>query len=398
MRLTLLYDHRFFRDAEGVVFSQQNYNYPLFAKRYLSVFDGLRIVARVDPHPRPRPPEKQTEGPGVELISLGDWHGPVEYLRRSLGVRRKLRASIPVDSAVIMICPGVLGSIARGWLVAAGRPYGAEVISDPWDLFGPGAVRHPLRPVFRRWFSRQLRQQCRDASTAQYVTQFALQRRYPCAGESFGVSDVDLPEEALAAEPRGVRREPRPITLVTVSTLAQMYKAVDVLIDAVGRCLARNVDLRLVLIGDGKHRAELEARAAARGLGDRVRFLGQLPAGAAVRAELDRADVFMLASRQEGLPRAMVEAMARGLPCIGSTVGGIPELLPAEDMVPAGDVAALEQKICEVAADPERLARMSARNLQTARNYREAVLTQRRTAFYRSLKDQTQAWLDNGRR
>jgi glycosyltransferase involved in cell wall biosynthesis len=125
---------------------------------------------------------------------------------------------------------------------------------------------------------------------------------------------------------------------------------------------------------------------------DRVTFRGQLPAGPEVRAELDQADVFLLPSRTEGLPRALVEAMARGLPCVGSTVGGIPELLPAEDMVPPGDAGALASKIREVVTDPARMARMSERNLRAAQDYRQDVLQPRRDAFYRHVRERTEAW------
>jgi len=89
----------------------------------------------------------------------------------------------------------------------------------------------------------------------------------------------------------------------------------------------------------------------------------------------------------------MVEAMARGLPCIGSTVGGIPELLAPEDMVPPGDVTALANKIREVVTDPERIARMSARNLEKAKEYREEVLYERRKKFYRYVPEVTEEWL-----
>ena len=122
-----------------------------------------------------------------------------------------------------------------------------------------------------------------------------------------------------------------------VGSFEQMYKAPDVLLDAFCRCISLGLDLQLVLVGDGRHRQSLKSRARRFNLGDRIQFLGWLPAGEAVRHELDRADVFVLPSRVEGLPRAMVEAMARGLPCIGSRVGGIPELLHPEDMVPPGD-------------------------------------------------------------
>ncbi len=117
------------------------------------------------------------------------------------------------------------------------------------------------------------------------------------------------------------------------------------LLDAVAVCVGEGLDLDLVFLGDGKYRSALEARAAAHGLADRVCFRGQLATRQAVRDALDQADVFVLPSYQEGLPRAMIEAMARALPCIGSTTGGIPELLPSEYLVAPGDVGALALKI-----------------------------------------------------
>ena len=166
------------------------------------------------------------------------------------------------------------------------------------------------------------------------------------------------------------------------------------LIDAVADCVRAGLDLLLILVGEGKHRPELEAQAAARGLCGRIHFRGQLTAGEAVRQQLDEADLFVLASYTEGLPRAMIEAMARRMPCLGSHVGGIPELLAPEDMVPPGDRAALASKLHEVVTDPARLARMSARNLVKAREYRADCLRDRQIAFYRYLHEQTEASLE----
>jgi len=92
-------------------------------------------------------------------------------------------------------------------------------------------------------------------------------------------------------------------------------------------------------------------------------------------------------SRAEGLPRALVEAMARGCPCIGSNVGGIPELLAADDLVPPNDPEALARKIMEVTADPERMKAMSARNLSRAKEFDPEVLRNMRLAFYRYVRD-----------
>ncbi|GAJ04944.1 unnamed protein product, partial [marine sediment metagenome] len=89
----------------------------------------------------------------------------------------------------------------------------------------------------------------------------------------------------------------------------------------------------------------------------------------------------------EGLPRAMVEAMARGMPCIGSSVGGIPELLADEDIVPPADVKALADKMEEVLRDVSRLERMARRNLQTAQEYRRSELSKRWVEFYKKVAE-----------
>jgi len=104
--------------------------------------------------------------------------------------------------------------------------------------------------------------------------------------------------------------------------------------------------------------------------------------------------MFVLPSRVEGLPRAMIEAMARALPCIGSSVGGIPELLAPEDIVPPGDIKALADKIREVLSTPGRLEKMSARNLEHARQYSEDALRINRNRLYRHLKEITTNWLN----
>ena len=85
----------------------------------------------------------------------------------------------------------------------------------------------------------------------------------------------------------------------------------------------------------------------------------------------------------------MLEAMARGLPCIGSAVGGIPELLHEEDLVTPDNPAELAEVLKEVLSRPERIERMSARNLQKAQTYSAAILSAQRQRFFRALKELT---------
>ena len=340
-----------------------------FWARYLDVFDEACLLVRA--HPRAAPPEgwKRATGPGVKAAPLPDSVGAWGFVSHFVQITRTIRAVLSDAEAVLVRIPCHIGGQVRRHLPER-RPYGAEVVGDPYDTFAPGSVRHPLRPFFRSWFPRQLRDQCAGACATAYVTERALQRRYPpqLGGFSTNFSDVELPEAAFVPEPRPSRREASSTALILVGSLAQLYKAPHVLLDAMAACVGKGLDLRLTIIGDGKHRSELEARTRTLGLAGRVRFLGQLTAGDPVRQELDRADLFVLPSLTEGLPRAMIEAMARALPCIGSTVGGIPELLLPEDMVPPGDAAALARKICEVVTAPERMARMSPATWQRPEN------------------------------
>jgi glycosyltransferase involved in cell wall biosynthesis len=157
------------------------------------------------------------------------------------------------------------------------------------------------------------------------------------------------------------------------------------------------LNLRLEVIGDGRRKPELEALAERLGIRERVAFLGHLPAGDEVRKALDRANVFVLPSRQEGLPRAMLEAMARGLPCIGSTIGGIPELLDQEDLVPPANSVRLAALIEAVVTDPGRMEAMAERCFAKAQEYREDVLRARRKEFLCFVRQETEKWLASAR-
>lgn len=385
-------EYRFKRTPDGAVWTPTTFPYA-FWQRYLTVFEAVRIIARVGAVPQADSSWQRVDGPGVTLGAVPDYHGPREFAGKILQVQRATRAAVQWGDAVIMRVSSTLAECIEPKLRSRGYPYAVEVVADPYDVFAPGSVRHPLRPFLRWYAPLKLRRQCSRACAAAYVTRMALQQRYPCPKSALGISDVELPDQAFRAAPRSWPEPARPLTLIFIGLLDQFYKAPDVLIDAVAHCVRQGLDLQLIMVGDGQQRARLAEQARQHGLGERVHFRGLLRSGASVWAELDRADVFVLPSRQEGLPRAMVEAMARGLPCIGAQVGGIPELLEPQDLVEPGNTSALATKIVEVAGDPARMERMSARNLREASAYHDAALTEQRTAFYRQVQHTTENWL-----
>lgn len=125
-------------------------------------------------------------------------------------------------------------------------------------------------------------------------------------------------------------------------------KGADVLIAALDSL--RDVPLVVSVLGDGRLRPRLETLAARRGLGDRVRWFGNLPAA---RQLFSAFDVFVLSSRTEGTPIVLFEAMAAGAPIVATEVGGVPDVVSSKEalLVPPEDPASLAEAIRRVYAD-----------------------------------------------
>jgi colanic acid/amylovoran biosynthesis glycosyltransferase len=117
---------------------------------------------------------------------------------------------------------------------------------------------------------------------------------------------------------------------------------------------AKGMRVACVLIGDGPERPALETLSHRLGMGDSIRFAGAQAHGETL-AQVAEADIFVLASFAEGLPVALMEAMALGVPCISTMIAAIPELIHNRDnslLVPASNVEALSAAVIELAADP----------------------------------------------
>src|SRR5215813_1170225 len=265
MDLTIALDQRFWRTPDGRCWSQTVFPRAYWS-RYLTVFREVRIVARV--HETAVAPATWTrvDGDGVTLTALPGYLGPWQFLRQANRVRAAVDRAVADASAILLRVPGLISSIANR-LLSPGRPYGLEVLGDPYDVFAPGAVRHPLRPLLRYGFTKELQRQCRAAPCTLYVTRSALQRRYPPPrgpsgwSETFsiGVSDVELPEDAFVHEsqlPDKSAYQPNAgrngrFAIIFVGMLEVPYKAADVLLAAFARCVQSGLDAALTIVGDG---------------------------------------------------------------------------------------------------------------------------------------------------
>jgi glycosyltransferase involved in cell wall biosynthesis len=165
----------------------------------------------------------------------------------------------------------------------------------------------------------------------------------------------------------GPTRSPGPPSVVSVARLGPT-KGLEILIDAAADLARSKCCFRVEILGDGPLRSELEARVRALGVEDRVRLEGAV-SRAEVARRLGGATVFALpctvigAGRHDGLPVAILEAMAAGLPVVTTPVGGIPEAIVSGEngrMVRPGNSSALRLALDEILGDPALRRRLGS--------------------------------------
>ncbi len=357
-----------------------------FWREFLEIFDQVEPIARVRCAATVSPGWIRADGPGVVFHPVADYRGLWSFLRRSPRVLRDCFrwASLP---GVILLRTGNLSSFCSLKLWLSRRPYAMEILGHAGESSARVKnVQFLGLGQLIGWITHRV---CRivaaRAACANYVSK-SLQRLYPTrSGQEWVFSDVRLPVEAFAPVRPAQSFERRPLRLVTVGRL-EPEKAYDVLIRAMSELTRQGMpDLEVMIVGDGSQMDYLRRLAGELGLERRVKLPGRVPPGEALQRLLDESDVFVLPSLTEGMPRALLEAMARGLPAVASKVGGVPELLAEAETVPPGDVGALAQCLARCLGDPQRLAALSRRNVGVAQDYRLDVLEQRKLAFWRCI-------------
>jgi phosphatidyl-myo-inositol dimannoside synthase len=389
MRALLTSEAKFERTADGTVWASTSNGCSVWS-RHLDVFSAVLVLARVADVREPSAGCVQASGDGISFCPLPPYSGFGGLLRHGQSVHAVVSQAVRACPAIIVRSPSPVAYLAARLAVFRRLPFGAQIVGDPDQVFSAGAFRHPLRVPLRHAAAAAQRQVARDASVVMFVTTNVLQRKYPSSGRVFSGSDVALDDSAFICGQPLRRWENGASTLVTVASLDQPYKGIAVLLDAVGELRRSGRLVTLLVAGGGALMGELQAQAQSLGIASHVEFLGQLDREG-VQRTLDRADVFVLPSLTEGLPRALLEAMARGLPAVATTVGGIPELLPADCLVPPRNAVALARRLREVMAKPAALMAMAQRNQKVARTFHDRVQTPIRRAFLMAVRDVSSA-------
>lgn len=279
--------------------------------------------------------------------------------------------------------PGVLAMASSIALSFTRTPVVLNVVGDPYEATQKGVTDHPMRVPARLLHRLSGRLLARRARVIRYVNTTPLMQRCPPGKQArvFVLSDVDV------ATVRPARRYPTHpgLRIVTVGSMDQPYKGVDTLIRATGLLRDRGHPVTLTVVGGGRLAARYEATAREVVPGS-ARFTGSLPSAAEVADEVATHDLFVLASLTEGMPRAMIEAMALGLPCVGTRVGGIPSLVQEPYLAIPGDPVSLANVIEAVISDPQRYEDACAHSVTVARRFSRDSVEKVRQEFIQAVE------------
>jgi len=385
-RVVFAHDNPFLRADEGRVYSSRG-RWPW--DRYLAFAKSLTVVSRIEDLPA----ETDTSGlelssdPRVSFVPVPSLSGPLLQFKNRGAAAKVLESEISRADAVVARLPSEIGDRAARTAARLGKPWAVEVVTCTWDaLWNYGTWEGKVYAPVSWWKTRRV---VRRAPFAFYVTERFLQGRYPSRGRTVGVSDVELPaldEGVLVARLARIRSRPEPVRLGLIAALSVQFKGVQTALEALGsrRDGLPPFELRLLGSGDPAPWREL---AREHGVDDVVHFVGTLPPGEPVLRWLDELDLYLQPSFQEGLPRSLVEALSRGLPALGSTAGGIPELLPPECLHRPGDADRLAELIAAGVEDADWQTRQAERNFETAKGFRAEALEAVRSSFWREFAE-----------
>ncbi len=341
--------------------------------RYADEGGRTRVVARADQRPVAASAAMPDE---VTLVPLPYYVGVCGLVRKLVPLAVSVWRAVAGAETVVLRVPGVVGSVAAVVCRLLRRSYAVEIIGDPGEVLRAGVLGATGRRL-APFAAAQMRWLVRHAAASLYVTERTLQDRYPCrpGTSTVSVSNVVLEPAALAAHSRSW--QPAPFHVVTIGSQENRYKGHDDLLRAVRELVDRGLDVTATIVGGGRIHQELVELSETLGLAERVRFTGVVDDRECLVDILDSASLFVLPSRTEGMPRALIEAMARALPAIGTDVGGIPELLPPDCLVPADDHYALAKAMEKMLLDTEAWEERSRTNLEVAHTFGEAALEEK---------------------
>ncbi|SDJ85899.1 glycosyltransferase family 4 protein [Natronincola ferrireducens] len=383
MKALFAHGLKFFEDSNGNLYLRgYDTNY---WNRYLKHFDELYVIGRKqsisDEHIAGF---NKFDGDGLFFVEVPDIHNYKTYFRSNKLYESIAKKIVNDVDVIIARIPGTYSSKIIKYAKQKDKPYLVEMVGCPWDSLW----NHSLKGKFVAPFMMQSTKKILGkAPYVIYVTNKFLQNRYPTKGKQTNCSNVTLPKMDDAVLTKRIEKiksnSSSEIVIGTTAAVDVRYKGQQYVVEALGKLKAEgNTNYRYQLVGGGDT-SYLESIIKKYNVGEQVEFLGAKSHNK-VFEWLDTIDIYIQPSRQEGLPRALIEAMSRGLPSLGAATGGIPELLDEKYIFSNTNKNISEIVTILTNLSKEDMEMQATRNYEEAKKYGETLIDNRRSEFIES--------------
>nr|WP_289037947.1 glycosyltransferase [uncultured Allobacillus sp.] len=396
MKLLFVHDTKLKEDFNGTYYTGGSYSEKVWG-RYLSISSKLSVIARKEPIIYDIDVAKKRfnyfDKEKINFIEVpnlnSSFRGFFNFQDRKK-VHEIIKNAVLRTDFLIARLPSTNGNIAVYFAKKFNKPYLVEVVGCSWDALWnyniKGKLLAPLNYIKQK-------NAIRGSKYAIYVTNSFLQSRYPTNGDSVNCSNVSLTDfdESVLKERIEKIESLNPKGKLIIGTTAAVdvrYKGQESVIKAIGKLKEQGItNFEYQLVGGG-NQSYLSSIAKKYDVIGQVKFLGPMPHNEVLNW-LDSIDIYAQPSKTEGLPRALIEAMSRGIFSIGSNAGGIPELL--EDRYTFSKAGNNELEIFNILKKikTEDLLIQAQRNYRTSKEYDKNVIELRRQLFFKKFLEQS---------
>lgn len=358
-----------------------------FFQRYLRVFDRLKLAVRCENTAVVEKNHVPINDSRIEVVPIPMFHGPLAYATKYFSVGKSIEGVLNDCDAAILRIPSTVAMRVGKKVMRKHIPYACEVVFDAED--GWKASTGLTRLIWKK-IDKDMRKMCSRADGVSCVTEHYLQQHYfPSNSNAFTehYSSLALDKSFYGSEKKAPTH--KPIILAHVANVIGFNdrKGTVELIQALPILKAKGCHVIARFAAKDRNGVipDLKKYAESLGVGECVEFVGFLN-----REQLDlflsESDIFVFPTVAEGLPRVIIEAMSKGLPCITTPVSGNPELVDPHFLVEYSDIQSLAARIEELINDAGLYERTSTASFKRSLQYEASVLEKRRDGFYENLK------------
>ena len=385
LKCLFIYDNKL-KTKDSNFYTSGGINDKLF-KRYVTSFENIVVITRM---------EKVDYYENLSQITSSNIiFAPVRGLAFSKvfsiyfipNVQLFIREFKEADFVVLRL-PSFLGIFALIVNVVYKKKYFLEVAGDAKEALLTSKI-NPSIPfkVFTQVFFKLNKYFIKSADGVIYVTQNALQKKYPTDGLSEYASNVEINIRNRELNLSDYKCSNEYFKVGLIGDYNNHYKGISEAVHSIKMLSDLNYDINLHIVGSGTLLEYYQSLSKSLGLEGSIHFEGRLRDNTEVINWLETLDLYIQPSYTEGLPRALIEAMSVGLPAVSTNVGGIPELLDIDDLVPSYNAVELANRMKDFLDSIELRYKKGKLNYSKSKLYDRDKLAKRRSSFWSSCRD-----------